>query len=368
MYLAPTRSVDHSSVVARWFCSGWRTRESHVWHTACVVMLVGGLLLLPQFSLAACNLIPQTTKSFQGTLGVADRPYAIPGEWVSLRLDPVCHGSSAGFGPMAADHVVTLVFSPPAGPTNIVVLASDCAAMEPQRLACGNRTDVDTASCLTVNTASPPLGLNVIDKDGTRYLRFRFPDTDELVGTPIDDRTLTGAMTIAVTTTSETLPCDLASASCADTPGLRACIDELFESDGSCGAVPHSVFPRFTALPLPNDYQAVCTTPSPPCTGLATEVRLVTDADGNLLIPMDWRGILVRKNDVPVPRLLRAASSLEAFAGLSGPISLPSGEFVDSYTVEGGLLPPVFDRRLIPLRRLNWYCLVRLMRRKPFCA
>ncbi|MFQ5473449.1 MAG: TolB family protein, partial [Dehalococcoidia bacterium] len=195
---------------------------------------------------------------------------------------------------------------------------------------------------------SPPVGLNVIDKGGTRYLRVRFPDTDALVGATSDDRTLTGPVTVAVTTTVVPLPCSLASSTCAETSGLLACIDELFESDGSCAAVAHGVFPHFTALPPPNDYQSVCTTPSSPCTGTATEVRMTVDTDGNLLIPVDWRGILVRKAEVPVPRLLRAASSVDAFSGITAPIRIPNGAFVDSYTPEGGLLPPIFDPQTDP--------------------
>ena len=64
-------------------------------------------------------------------------------------------------------------------------------------------------------------------------------------------------------------------------------------------------FPRVTALPVANDYQADCFQSAPPCTATATEVRAALDADGNLLMPFFWRGVLTRDQGLPVPRLIR---------------------------------------------------------------
>src|SRR5207244_12301209 len=66
-----------------------------------------------------------------------------------------------------------------------------------------------------------------------------------------------------------------------------------FPTRRSSDLVPNPTFGHFTALPSPNDYQADCFDQSPPCLATATEFRLAVDKAGNLLAPMDWRGILV---------------------------------------------------------------------------
>src|SRR5207244_3457564 len=98
------------------------------------------------------------------------------------------------------------------------------------------------------------------------------------------------------------------------TAGLTACLDDLYELDGTCRPLVDFTFPHFTALPPPNRYDEICTTPqfpAGPCHGTASEVRLATDSAGNLLIPMDWQAVLV-PSAVPVPRLLRSSSSIDA--------------------------------------------------------
>src|SRR5436309_3109413 len=67
----------------------------------------------------ACNIIPGTEKAFRSTLATADRPFARPGDWVELTLDPTCHSASPGFSTAAADQVVTVVFKPANGPRNV---------------------------------------------------------------------------------------------------------------------------------------------------------------------------------------------------------------------------------------------------------
>src|SRR6185295_1434452 len=134
-------------------------------------------------------------------------------------------------------------------------------------------------------------------------------------------------------------------------PGLVACVDELFARDGTCRTSVDSIDPtfgHFTALPPPNDYQALCTSPQSPCTGVATEVRLTVDRAGNLLFPMDWRGVLVQQDQVPVPRLLRASSAVTASSDSTLPLTIPGSGFVASYTFEGALLPPIFEPQLDP--------------------
>jgi hypothetical protein len=191
------------------------------------------------------------------------------------------------------------------------------------------------------------LDVAVSTRDGERVLSFRYPDTDELLQAPDDDRTLAGPAAIAVTRPGDPLPCALAATPCAAHSGLVACADVLLADDGACSTTPHPTFPHFVALPPPNDYQGLCVDPSPPCTALASEVRFTTDVEGNVLIPMDWQGILTGRA-VPVARLLRGRSPVEAFAGGGASIRIPGDRFLASYSLEGGLLPPIFDPQFDP--------------------
>jgi hypothetical protein len=294
---------------------------------------------------AGCNIIPGTSTTFRAALGQTDRPFALPGDFVTLSLNPVCDGASPGFGATAADNVVTVIFTPPSGAAdrnNAVILATDCASLEARRQSCAARPDVGTATCVQIN-GGPEIGMEVFTKDGQRRLRFRFPDTDDLLAGSDDDRTFSGPTTVAVTGPADPLPCALASGPCTSQSGLIACVDDFFPIDGTCDTgTPGATFAHFSALPPPNSYQALCFDPVPPCTGVASEIRFTTDRAGNLLLPMDWRGILVGQG-VPVARLLRASSPINAFPGGGEPITIPGNSFLMSFSPEGGLLPPVFD-------------------------
>lgn len=293
---------------------------------------------------ASCNTIPMRQTTFLGALARVDRPFARPGDWVELQLDPACHARSTGVRRAAEDQVVTLIFEPPAGPRSIVALATDCEALAPALAACEARADVRSVTCATVNLpgAPPSLLTSVPDR-----LRFRFPDTDALMLDADDGATLSGPVTIAVSPRG-TVPCQLAGTSCTTERGLLACVDQIFAEDGTCGRTPSRTFPSFTALPPPNDYQALCTEPVPPCTGRSNDLRFAIDADGNMLIPVDWRGVLVDRDAVPVARLLRGSSAIEAFEGRGAPIVIPDAAVLGSYSPEGSKLPPIFDPQVDP--------------------
>jgi Tol biopolymer transport system component len=310
-------------------------------------------IVVPGEAGPSCNLIPGVSNAFRGTVGVLDRPFASPDDIVDLRLDPACQ-PAARFLDEPEDHVVTVVFQPPGGPRSIVVVAVDCGAVEPHRAACAATAGVGTVTCLPANAPGTSVpDLQVVD---ATHLRVRFPDTDALLDLPNDDRTLTGPAAIAVTPATEPLPCELATTSCVEVsapslipgrPHVLACVDALRAANGTCDATPHEVFPHFTALPPPNDYQALCVDPSPPCTGTAPEVRFTVDGDGNALFPVDWLGVLPGEG-VPIARLLRASTSLSAFPDGPAPVRVPSNAFLQSYTAEGGRLPPVFDPQSDP--------------------
>jgi hypothetical protein len=285
----------------------------------------------PDAAHAACNLIPGTEKTFNSTLGTTNRPYAAPGETIEVKTRS-CDGSTAGLSKAADAHLVTVAF-PDSGATYVLTAAPDCTLVD-QKIT--NECGAGAAICVPGSEAG--LEIRNPGNPGKRRLRFRFPDSDDQLGTAIDDVTLAGPARIAVTFNTDSLPCSLATSSCAATPGLRACIDDFFANDGSCGKdVPLTTFPGFTALPPPNPYAEDCFRSDPPCAATATELRGALDAAGNLLIPIRWDGILVKNKGVPVPRLMKAR------IGFPVDFSAPSGVFLGSFTPEGGPLPPIFE-------------------------
>jgi Tol biopolymer transport system component len=312
---------------------------------------------------AGCNLIPGTAKTFNATLGATNRPFAAPGERLEIGVRG-CDAASPGLTANATDHVVTVVFQPPSGPKNAVILTADadCSAITPQLATCaGQLSGAGVATC----AAGASAGLEIVDHNGQRFLSFRFPDTHSKCsgganngklcmqpsdcpspGTCVagdDDHTLAGPAALAVSRPGDPLPCDLATAPCASESGLVACADAFFANDGVCGTtVPLGAFQHFTALPPPNNYQSDCFTgnatsdPVGPCNPTAPNLRFGVDTAGNLLLPVSWQGVLI-PSAVPLPRLLhtRFLSPL--------PFSIPDAVFAGSYTPEGGKLPPIFE-------------------------
>ncbi len=298
---------------------------------------------------AGCNLIPQAQPAFRGALGTLDRPYAAPGDFVDVNVrQALCDGASSGVSFDPAHHEVTLVFNPEGGPRRVVVLTtSPCASLAARLDACEETSGVvkNGVSCVQVNQPGDPTGMGLAFVDGAYRLRFRFPDTDGLLAPSGDRRGLTGPVTIAVSSTGAALPCGLATNPCraqARQLGLIACVDELYAADGTCQPNLAAPFSHFTALPVPNDFEADCYTTSPPCTATATEVRFALDRDGNLLFPVHWEGVLPSQDDGPVPRSLRVTVRPPV------PIAVPDRRFLSSFTPEGQPLPPIFEPQADP--------------------
>lgn len=316
------------------------------------------LVVPSQPARASCNAIPAIRQEFRGALGALSRPYAIPlneGEEISISLSPMGCPAAPGFVDSGApgsagDYLVTFLFEPTsAGEPASVSLASttNLAACESKAAAApGNLV----AFCLPVDGGTR--ALRVVDEF---TLSFVFPDTDALLALDgqadeNDDRTFTGPATIAVTHISDPLPFALATGRCADTPspGLVACVDELYEDDGTCGTARlHPVFPHFTALPMANDFEVLCTPDGNECEGIPGELRFAVDAGGNVLVPFDWRGVLLRPDGVPLARIVRVEAQLEAAPG-GEPLALPSRSFVTSHSTGGSLLHPFFQPELNP--------------------
>ena len=302
------------------------------------------ILIVPQLARAACNLIPQTTKTFGSAVGSSNRPYAAPGEPIELHVRPCDSASTSptGFVDPPGNYVVTVIFTPEGAAHNAVILATNCTGLAG---ACQSQLGGSgTATCLPGVTAGAGQTLDVVTRDDGPHLRVKFPDTDQLFDGIVNGRTYAGPATIAVTKVGDPLACDLQATPCSGHTGLVACIDDFFENDGACGTLtPNNTFGHFTALPPPNDYVANCFDTIGPCNPSSPEVRVTTDAAGNVLLPIDWSGVLVRQNAVPVPRSLSAALLVAA-----APVTLPGKSFVASYTPEGGLLDPIFEPQFNP--------------------
>lgn len=291
---------------------------------------------------ASCNLIPSTLRTFRGAQGAANKPFAAPGDFVEV--NPIAGSCTATVNPLdppatSADFDVTVVFTPPeGGPARVVFLTENCGAAAAKQAQCGAVVGANNVACVGASNAAKA----IVPRLGVNHLSFRFPDSDSLIDGANDDRTLTGPVTIAITDTDDPLPCDLATTLCKDKPGLVACIGDLYETDGSCTPNPHPVFSRFTALPVPNDYQAGCFADAPPCNPTAPETRAAVDAAGNLLVPVNWQGVLVKDGNVPVPRLLRDV--------IKSPIQFlpPTAVSLQSFTPEGARLPPIFEPQIDP--------------------
>lgn len=305
--------------------------------------LVVALLLIPiphgRSARAACNLIPSAQNTFRSTLGATSRPFAAPGEFVEIAVDTTrCDGASAGLLPTAAEHVVSVVFTPDDATARQMVVLSPmgCAtpAMQSALAACQVATGI-TPSCRAV----PSGDIGLVTRDGTPRLAFRFPNTDAEFAAPADGLGLAGPAAVAITRAGDPLPCGLlaSGATCTGQSGVRACVDRYFAADGTCQPNPDPTFAGFTALPSPNDYRADCFRDGPPCTAAATRTAAAVDPAGNLLLPVHWQGILEERNGVPVARILRGTIKPPI------PFTLPGRAFLASYTPEGQRLPPIFE-------------------------
>ena len=315
--------------------------------TVSAVLMALGFAFSCASAHAACDLIPQAQQGFRGDLGTINRPFASPGDVVELDVrQALCDGASMGLLPTAAEHLVTVVFQPPGGTRRAVVLAADCSdpAVQSKLTACNASLSPQApALCMDGSVANRPVGLAFKYRGTQPHLTFRFPNTDELFAPAGDGRTLSGSVAIGVTGTGPTqaLPCDLSAAlPCRNRSNLIACIDSLYAVDGTCVRNPQDVdevFSSFTALPPPNDYQRSCFSNDPPCDPLDPMLQIAIDRIGNMLIPMDWRGVLANQPGVAIPRLLRAT--------IKSPVALtiPSPAFLHSFTPDGAPLPPIFE-------------------------
>ncbi len=303
---------------------------------------------------SACNLIPGVRPLFDGAQGQTNRPFAAPGERIEVSLRNC--DSSLGLSALETDHVVTILFTPPAGnPTAVILTAeADCAGLASEIAGCESALGAGgTAFCLPQAQAD----VEIVDRSGVRSLGFRFPDTDARCvggtepGTPCgdsadcdggtcapddNDRTLTGSVAVVVTDANEPLTCGIAD--CASASGTLACVDKLYNTSGSCSTSSRGItFSGLVALPPPNNYQVECVEDEPPCEPLlgADEIHFALDEVGNLYIPFNWDGIRELLDGEPAARLVRANIAFD--------LAITGSTFVGSFSPEGRKLDPVFE-------------------------
>ncbi len=323
-----------------------------------VLCALGGVRALD----AACNVIPGPSQAYRGAIGTLDRPFASPGERVEIRLSELCDRDGngdpqnfvmEGFEGVVEDLVISVLFRPPSGSVSAFVLASDCRDVNSDLQSC-NGLAGRPSKCLPVKFATPinvdqPM-TPILDPDvlvEARRLSFRFPDTDDLLLDFDDDLTLAGPAQIVVSRASAGWACSLATTRCVDETGSLACIDDLFQiPDESCAQFSHPTFGHFTALPPANNFQALCLG-SPCATSSDADLRMTTDSDGNLLLPMDWSGVLPDAR-LRFSRLVRGRTLIPAFPNRGDPIEVPGEDFLESFAPEGGRLPPLFDPQKAP--------------------
>jgi hypothetical protein len=211
-------------------CVAWRGRLQRI------ALLVALAAAPARDAGAMCNVIPGATTEFRGALGATNRPFASPGDFVRIRVRPtVCDTGSTGFvdldgdSVLEDDYVVTVLYEPPQSVArHAVVLAQSCPS---QPELDGSAAALGLAAGEVPCVEDSAAGLDIPNDED---LSFRFPDTDALVGTPDDDRTLTGPAKLIVTAATAPLPCGLAVTSCAGASNVVACVDDLFEIDGTC--------------------------------------------------------------------------------------------------------------------------------------
>ncbi|MBX3023667.1 hypothetical protein KF840_02030 [bacterium] len=299
-----------------------------------LVMLVGAR----GAARATCNVIPGVSNTFRGARGTIDRPFAGPGDVLTLRLSASCDGDASAFGTDPGALVATFVFTPPAGPRNVVALAADCGALAERLARCRGRGDVAGAVCVPARTSMPEGGVDLALRDGR--LDVRVPDTDALLPPAGDGRGFTGAAAVAITGADDELPCALAAQPCREQAGALACIDELYSVNDTCDRTPHELFSHFTALPAANEYGALCSD-GRGCSGAADELRFTIDADGNVLAPIHWSDVLPPEK-VDLARLVRATVAVRAFPDRPDLVRVPNRGFLHAYSPEGSVLPPLF--------------------------
>jgi hypothetical protein len=341
-----------------------------------VLGLTCGLLFDGHVVEAACNAIPEASSAtrFRGAAGWINSPYFSPGD--EAEVGPMCNSDDLGSISTAADFVVVVVYGENSATRRAAVLAESCVQQTIDNLKAklsGGEANCEDSATVTGLTAPAP-------GSEPRSLGFKFPSSDALELPDADGIGLVGQATVVTLKAAEfndntppgntPLLAALAQADCgviSKKKGVLTCADDLFTSDPRCGTThkdKHETFPRFTALPAPNDYKAVChldldDDATEDCQATAASLNFAVDADGNLLVPMNWSNVLRSISDSGGAtvgyrkRYVRGSTTLpKTSTPGSGRIEIPGEEFLSSWPPVGGTwtTPPEFRAIRVPKR------------------
>lgn len=309
-----------------------------------MISIAAGSLFNPRAADAACEVIPGVQMLFGGAEGSANQPFAAPGEIVEL-TPPVCTTQGGDFAENATggDHVVTLAITayPSTSTTELVTIQASCPSSKLS--VCSGKT----VTCIERGSGdSLALSISAAGDGSNRALLVQWPEENELPN-PV------GPARIAVrdlTTGTDGVECSLGDAPSVSYHSICkeiadgseppiVCIDRLIDpAESACAASPaeYAIFPTFVALPEALDFRESCFS-GEVCDPIETEIRMAADENGNLLLPVDWTGVLQQTSSLPIPRLISGRVRAPF------PINLASDVFVSSWTPSGRELPPVFE-------------------------
>lgn len=262
---------------------------------------------------ANCALIPTAVRELRSTDGLVDRPFAPPGDRVTVFAESACDPSSQRifFDRNAANNQVTLVFEPPNG---------------------GPLTTLSPFPAASVGDCGFPF-LN----QRCFAIEFVVPDTTNvgpMVGTGLP---LTGPARIEVRNVAE-----------AGQP-LVATIGPLFERTRSCNDKNRyiSIFEHFSVLPPRNTFSSG-----------GQDLYGTVDGSGSLLVPFDYSTVLastqgaaaklrVLEVTANLPNGLAAGNGLPGASGTSIRIPRPSVlsryDFARAFSLRGRPIPPLLE-------------------------
>jgi hypothetical protein len=226
-------------------------------------------------------------QTFPSTMGSIISPITTAGNVVELHLASECDTTS--FTPGDA---VTIRFLP-AGPGQPTVTV--------------NPPDVGVDQCAGAGSTPPCF-----------RLRFPMPDT-----------------TSAAPPYGYSGPAEIVVTHMANEVAHIGPLYQPHEIGSSCDRQPETIFQNFTVLPPPNDFSAIVSA----IQGHQLTHGLATlDGSGSLLVPVDWRGVVLTSGAF----LLKSTLNVRAFQANPAPINVGPDD-VHSFTIDGKPLPPLIQ-------------------------
>lgn len=265
-----------------------------------VAGVIGTLACSEGSAIASCSLIPpadeyfvsETTAPLVG--GLIDSPLGAPGRNVRVAIDP-CKSPAP---PLLTDPVTTntvrLILIRPNGSLSAPVLVSGVGNVRDcQNPAAPGRCLVFTIPPGITTTGAGPAKIEVVNGNGDLVIQ----------------------------------------------------IGKLYRTKDGCSKTAEETFSQFTILPEPNSAMQLANESAP-------TIRATVDGGGNLLIPLNYSGLLADDPATPIARFITGAARVPAMSSadpemiMEKVLALPNpSSALRSFTLQGRPLPPllVFD-------------------------